>query len=94
VSPGSLQSTVESCELQPVAVTEYGESEDLLCQSAMTGYLAAAQSGKTGSETGPKEEGTEPPRDCRRPNSLRGWRHGKTKQVLPRGAGASSADGV
>ncbi len=24
---------------------------------------------------------SEPPRDCRRPNSLRGWRHGRTEQV-------------
>jgi hypothetical protein len=37
---------------------------------------------------------TEPPRDCRRLNSLRGWRHGKTKQVLPRGAGTSGSDGA
>jgi len=37
---------------------------------------------------------SEPPRDCRRPNGLRGWRHGKTEQVLPRGAGTSGADGV
>ena len=36
----------------------------------------------------------EPPRDCRRPNCLRGWRHGTSKQVLPRGAGTSGADGV
>jgi len=37
---------------------------------------------------------TEPPRDCRRPNSLRGWDHGETKQVLSRGAGTSGTDGV
>jgi hypothetical protein len=36
----------------------------------------------------------EPPRDCRRPNSLRGWDHGTTEQVLSRGTGTSGADGV
>ena len=40
------------------------------------------------------DNGPEPPRDCRRPNSLRGWDHGKTKQVLSRGAGTSGTDGV
>jgi S1-C subfamily serine protease len=39
-------------------------------------------------------DGDEPPRDCRRPNSLRGWDHGKTEQVLPRSAGTSGEDGV
>jgi uncharacterized membrane protein YbhN (UPF0104 family) len=37
---------------------------------------------------------SEAPRDCRRRNSLRGWSHGKTKQVLPRSAGTSGSDGV
>jgi hypothetical protein len=27
----------------------------------------------------------EPPRDCRRLHFLRGWSHGTTKQILPRG---------
>jgi len=37
------------------------------------------------------ERKTEPLRDCRRPNSLRGWGHGKSNEVLTRGAGASGA---
>jgi hypothetical protein len=41
-----------------------------------------------------RERDREPPRDCRRPNSLRGWGHGKTKQVLPRSPGTSGSDGV
>ena len=37
---------------------------------------------------------TEPPRDCRRLHFLRGWSHGKIKQILPRGSGASGSDGA
>ena len=36
----------------------------------------------------------EPPRDFRRLHFLRGWGHGKTKQILTRGQRTSSTDGV
>jgi len=36
-----------------------------------------------------------PPRECRRPGSLRGWGHGEVKrEVLAGGTGAGGADGV
>ena len=35
----------------------------------------------------------EPPRDCRRLHSLRGWGYGKTKQILSRGPGEGGSDG-
>ena len=35
----------------------------------------------------------EPRRDSRRLHSLRGWGHGTTEQVLPRGSGPGSSDG-
>ena len=37
---------------------------------------------------------SEPPRDFRRLHFLRGWGHGKTKQILTRGQRTSSTDGV
>ena len=37
---------------------------------------------------------TEPPRVCRRLQTLRGWSHDEKKQVLPRGPRAGRADGL
>ncbi len=36
----------------------------------------------------------EPPRDCWRLQSLRGWSHDKSNQVLPRSSGEGSSDGA
>ena len=42
----------------------------------------------------PIKQALEPPRDFRRLHFLRGWGHGKTKQILTRGQRTSSTDGV
>lgn len=39
------------------------------------------------------KDGTEPPRVCRRPDFLRGYRYGQSKQVFSRSAGAGGAAG-
>jgi len=40
------------------------------------------------------QECSEPPRDCRRPQRLRGWGHEHIKAILPGGAGEGGSDGA
>jgi len=47
-----------------------------------------------GTETKTFKEATEPPRDCRRLHSLRGWGHETKNQILPRGSRAVRSDGI